>query len=148
MRNVISNTSCLIALSNIGKLDLLHDVYGSILITNEVALEFGEPLPEWINVTAVKDKIKTRLIANTLDIGESSTIALALEHEDVLVILDDGKARRFAKGLGLVFTGTLGVVVKAKNLGFNIDLKIVIEDFRYAGFRIPNNIEAILLEDD
>lgn len=144
---IITNTSCLIALSNIGKLDVLRDVYGTVLVTNEVALEFGGQLPEWVKLVAVKDKTKTRLIANTLDVGESSTIALALELDDALMILDDGKARRFAKGMGLTFTGTLGVVVKAKRMGLDIDLKAVIADFRSAGFRIPKDIEAVLLGD-
>lgn len=147
MREVISNTSCLIVLSNIGKLELLREVYGYVLVTDEVALEFGEPLPEWVRVTTVKDHTKTRLIANTLDLGESSTIALALEQTDSLMILDDGKARRFAKGLALTFTGTLGVVVKAKQMGLDIDLKAVIADFRRVGFRIPSDIESVLLED-
>jgi len=45
MRKVISNTSCLIALSNIQELNLLEKVYGEIYITPEVATEFGETLP-------------------------------------------------------------------------------------------------------
>lgn len=148
MRRVISNTSCLIALSNIGRLDLLREVYGFVFVTDEVALEFGELLPEWIQIASVKDKTKIRLIANTLDLGESSTIALALEQNEALMILDDGKARRFAKGMELTFTGTLGVLVKAKQLGLDIDLGAVIADFRRSGFRIPNDIEAVLIEDE
>lgn len=144
MRNIISNTSCLIALSNIGKLDLLHTVYGSVVITPEVAFEFGEDLPSWIKTVSVMDGTKTRLISNTLDLGESSTIALALELEKSLMILDDGKARRFADGMGLLFTGTLGVVAKATQIDKTIDINKLIADFRRCGFRVPNDIEALL----
>ena len=148
MRKVISNTSCLIVLSNIGKLELLREVYESVLITEEVALEFGEPVPAWINVQAVKDCTKTKLIANMLDLGESSTLALAIEQDDALVILDDGKARRFAKGLDISFTGTLGVVIKAKQIGIDVDLEKIIDDFRRVGFRIPKDIESMMLDEN
>ncbi|MDR3312324.1 MAG: hypothetical protein LBS64_04240, partial [Spirochaetaceae bacterium] len=100
MPNVISNTSCLIALSNIDMLDLLQQRYGRILITPEVEREFGEVLPDWIAVVPVRDGYRTLLINSHLDLGESSTIALAGEMADPLVILDDGKARKYAKSIG------------------------------------------------
>jgi predicted nucleic acid-binding protein len=55
MPNVISNTSCLIALSNINRLEILHKRYDRIIITPEVAYELGESLPDWIAVIPVKD---------------------------------------------------------------------------------------------
>lgn len=146
MRNVISNTSCLIALSNIKRLDLLNKVYGRVFITPEVASEFGEGLPNWVDIKFVEDPTKTKLISASLDLGESSTIALALEMEDALMILDDGKARRFAANMNLTFTGTLGVVVKAVQLDKTLDMKTILMDFQKYGFRIPNDIEKLLLE--
>jgi predicted nucleic acid-binding protein len=145
MRKVISNTGCLIALSNIGRLTLLRDLYGSVTITPEVRVEFGEELPDWISVTSVGDSSKTKLIQNTLDLRESGSIALAVESGNALLILDDGKARRFAKGLGLTLTGTLGVVVKAKQLGLiSEDISSVLTEFRQRGFRMPPEIEKAL----
>jgi len=47
-KTIISDTSCLIILTNIGELDLLRKTYGSIVTTIEIAIEFGEPLPEWV----------------------------------------------------------------------------------------------------
>ena len=144
-KNVISNTSCLIILSNTGRLDLLRDIYGTILITDEVADEYGDSLPEWIVVTSVFDKEKTRLISSGLGIGESSTIALALEQSNSLMILDDKKARRLAKEYELTFTGTLGVVVRAKDMGLVIDVQTIIDDFKKCGFWMPFDIEQYLL---
>lgn len=43
---IISDTSCLIVLSKIGELDLLPKMYGQIITTIEVSVEFGEILPE------------------------------------------------------------------------------------------------------
>jgi len=53
---IISDTSCLIALSNIGLLDVLRDLYQEVIITKEVQAEFGGNLPEWIIVSEVKNK--------------------------------------------------------------------------------------------
>lgn len=44
---IISDTSCLIALHNIGLLHILSDLYQKITLTKEVQNEFGENLPEW-----------------------------------------------------------------------------------------------------
>jgi predicted nucleic acid-binding protein len=79
MPDVIADTSCLIALSNINMLEILQKRYGRISITPEVAWEFGEVLPGWISIVPVKDVKKIHTIANHLDLGESSVIALALE---------------------------------------------------------------------
>jgi predicted nucleic acid-binding protein len=53
-KTIISDTSCLIILSKIGELDLLFRTYGQITTTKEVALEYGEQLPEWIEIVSVK----------------------------------------------------------------------------------------------
>lgn len=55
---VISDTICLIILSNINELDLLKQVYGKIITTQDIALEFGEKLPEWVEVMSAKDSHK------------------------------------------------------------------------------------------
>ena len=95
-RIIISDTSCLIILNKIGELDLLQKVYGQITTTIEIAAEFGDPLPDWIEVVIVKEKDKQRLLEMQIDKGESSAIALALEYSDSLLILDDNKARKIA----------------------------------------------------
>ena len=76
---IISDTSCLIALSKIEKLDLLRDLYHEIIITSDVYQEFGGSLPDWIIISEVKDKQKQKDLEKRLDRGEASSIALALE---------------------------------------------------------------------
>ena len=49
--NVITDTSCLIALSNIGETSLLRELYGAVYITEEIALEFNEEIPERIKMS-------------------------------------------------------------------------------------------------
>ena len=62
MPDMLSNTSCLIALDNIGQLDLLHRLYDIIHISGEVAAEFGVLLPDWVKVHSVLDKTKLNIL--------------------------------------------------------------------------------------
>ncbi len=143
---VITDTSCLIALSNIDSLDLLKSLYSAIIITPEIEEEFGYKLPEWIIVQSVRNKKYQFILENTLDKGESSAIALALELGDVLLILDDLKGRKEALKLGFRITGTLGVLFKAKQLGLIDSMKLYIGKLKAIGFRIAEDIEFDLLK--
>ncbi len=89
LKIIISDTSCFIILSNIGELDLLQKVYGQIITTAEVANEFGETLPEWVEIKSVTDNHLQQLLEMQLDKGESSAIALALEIHASTIIIDD-----------------------------------------------------------
>ena len=141
---VIADTSCLIALSKINAFELLRTMYKEVIITKEIAHEFGESLPEWIIIKPVKEKKYQQLLENILDIGEASAIALASEIPDVLLILDDLKARKEAQKLGFKITGTLGVLFNARQRGIITELKPFLEKLKIAGFRISEKIEQEL----
>ena len=79
---IISDTSCFIILTNIGELDLLQKVYGQIITTKDIAIEYGEELPDWIEIKDVQDKSRQQLLEMQIDKGEASAIALALETLD------------------------------------------------------------------
>ncbi len=115
---VIADTSCLILFHKIGELDLLRQVYDSVSITPEVAAEFSEEVPDWIAIESVKDKKYQEFLTTQVDLGEASAIALAMEMESPLLLLDDLKARKLASKLNLKFTGTLGIIHKAKKQAF------------------------------
>ena len=66
---IIADTSCLIILTNIGEIDLLHKVYGEITTTIDIAIEFGETLPEWVEIISVKDKYRQQLLEIQIDKG-------------------------------------------------------------------------------
>jgi predicted nucleic acid-binding protein len=146
MPDVISNTSCLIALSNISRLDLLEKRYGQIIVTPEVANEYGVPLPSWIMVKQVNDPIKIQFILNSLDLGEASVIALATEYSDPLVVLDDGKARKYAAGLGIKLTGTLGIILKCLDFGIiaKHELMVILSELQRNNFRLPQNLDKLI----
>jgi predicted nucleic acid-binding protein len=136
-----------VILTNIGELDLLHRVYGQIVTTPEIAAEFGEPLPEWVEIAAVTDKYKQQLLEMQIDKGESSAIALALETPSSTIILDDYKARRIAEHLGLVYTGTIGVIIKAKLKGIIPSVKPLLEKIKQTDFRLSAEIELLALKE-
>jgi predicted nucleic acid-binding protein len=137
---VISDTSTLILFHKIDKFYLLQKVYGELITTTEIAEEFGEKLPEWIKVQTVTDKKYQKLLETQIDLGEASAIALASEFQDVLLLLDDLKARKLATKLNFKITGTLGVIQKAKNLGYISKIKPLIEKLLLIDFRIADHI--------
>jgi len=144
---IISDTSCLIILHKIGELGLLRQLYDRVIITHEISEEYGEQLPEWIEVGNLKDKRKQQLLEMQIGKGEASAIALALEIMPELIILDDYKARKVAEHLGIRFTGTLGVIIKAKNTGIIDSVKPFLLKIRETNFRISNELEQIALEE-
>jgi predicted nucleic acid-binding protein len=56
MPNVISDSSCLIALDNIALISILKDLYEKIYITEEVYSEFGQSIEDWIEIKSVENK--------------------------------------------------------------------------------------------
>ncbi len=72
-------------------------------------------------------------------------LALAMGSLGALVLLDDGPARQHAKQLGLRLTGTLGVLLKAKEAGHLPQIKPVIEELDRCGFRLDGATRAAVL---
>lgn len=135
-KTIISDTSCIIILSKIGELELLYKLYGQIITTLDIAEEFGETLPSWVTIEKVSDKYRQRILEMQIDKGESSAIALALEVPNCTLILDDFKARKIAQNLGLSFTGTIGIIIKAKLNGTIPSIKPYLEKIKETNFRI------------
>ncbi len=143
---IISDTSTLILLHKIEELSILYNVYGEIITTPEVVDEFGEELPSWLKVQSVADKKYQKLLETQIDYGEASAIALAMEFSDVLLLLDDLKARKLAKKLQLKFTGTLGVIYKAKQMNVIEKVKPILDKLLLSNFRISDQIVQEILK--
>lgn len=122
---VFSNTTPFIALSSIGRLELLPQLFGKIHVAESVASECAEGgrilVPDlksldWV-VHVADEATSTLPILFELDHGEKQTIALARKYGAAKVIIDERLGRRVAEYLQLSVTGTLGVLVKAKTIG-------------------------------
>jgi len=137
---IVSDTSCLILLDKLGRLDLLRNLYGNITITQVIANEFGKSIPEFIKIENPIDKNYQKILESFLDAGESSALALALEKKNCLLILDDIKGRREARQLKIHYTGTLGVLVIAKEKGLIKSFTNILEDIKKTNFRISDDL--------
>jgi len=137
MPEVISDTSPIQYLHQVDLLDILAKLYGRITIPQAVADELsqgralGINLPDlsllpWIGVGQVRDGALLPMVTD-LGGGEREALAMALETPGALLLLDDALARRYARMLGLVFTGTLGVLLRAKEAGLVPALQPVLE---------------------
>jgi predicted nucleic acid-binding protein len=140
-KTIISDTSCFIVLSKIGQLEILQQLFGNVVTTPEIADEFGEALPNWVEIVTVKDKHKQQLFEIQIDKGESSAMALYLETENPLIIIDDYKARKLAKTLNIRYTGTIGIIILAKQKGIISGIKPILEKIKETNFRISAELE-------
>ncbi|GAK53332.1 hypothetical protein U14_04597 [Candidatus Moduliflexus flocculans] len=143
---VIADSSCLIGLSKIGRLDVLRQLFGNVLIPpavfDEVVIK-GRGRPgasevrqaEWILTTPVNNRLAVEMSHLYLGIGESEAIALAAEHHADFLLRDDWKARQVALALQLPVIGTVAILQKAYEKGIINDIRAEIDALRQAGFR-------------
>ena len=122
---VFSNTTPIIALSSIQNLHLLPQLFGQIHLVNEVIdeCEVGGPISvpairelDWI-IPIQSNNPQHAHILLELDKGEKYTLDMACKHQAGLVIIDEKIGRNIAEYMGLKVTGTLGVLLKAKQQG-------------------------------
>lgn len=148
---VVSNSGPLIALATIGKLGLLKDLFGQVCIPQSVYDEVvvsgaGEPgakevhEAEWVKTLKVEDRLAVTLLQEEMDAGESEAIVLAQELNADRVLIDEAIARRKARLIGLRMTGTLGILLMAKETGLISAVKPVLDDLKQTDFRMSSRV--------
>ena len=143
---VVVDTSVLIALSSVGKLDLLRKLFTLVLVPRAVAEEYGEPLPRWIRVLDVNNKQLVRALLEYLHRGEAEAITLAIEVNADIVILDDKKARSIARRLDLKIIGTVGILILAKKQKLIDDIETEINRLLQTSFYLSQDVITKVLE--
>jgi predicted nucleic acid-binding protein len=124
---VVSDTSPIRALANLGLLHILQALYSEILVPPAVANELENP-PEgqtnvdignvaFIRVHPPSDRSRVDAFLIELDLGEAEVLALALELEADLVLIDEAEGRSNAADVGLNFIGVIGILLESKNAG-------------------------------
>ncbi len=129
---IVSNSGPLIHLAKVGRIELIRDIFGEVIIPHEVKLEVvdrgkdegmgdaflieSEIEDGWI-VIDKSNNLKVKEIAKSagIDIGEASAIMLA-RRKKCPVLIDDLAARRFAAGLGLEAVGSIGVLIRSTKM--------------------------------
>lgn len=143
--SIVSNSAGLIALERIEHLDLLPQVYPTVWIPQAVKDEIGFTT-DWMQIKLVKNQALVRTLRTQIGAGESAAIALALEMEEVPILLDDKKARRIAEHLNLKVTGTVGLLLKAKRQGVIPEIRPILEALEDVDFRISKQLRNRALE--
>ncbi len=141
---IIADTSCLILLDKISELELLSKIFKNITITKIIANEFGNILPDWITIIDNSISKNIALFELEVDIGEASAFSLAIDYLNPLLIIDDLKARNLAKKLKLNYTGTFGILLKAKELGLIDNSESLINKIKCTNFHISDELIELL----
>jgi len=148
---VISDSTILIGLVKIGKLDLLKEVFSKVYIPEEVFKEVVErgkgklgskviKEAAWIEPKPVKDKIQVAFLLGSLEKREAEVLVLARELNADLILLDEEKARKSAVIAGFEIMGLLGLFILAKNLGLIHEVRLLVDKLMIKKFRISDKI--------
>jgi uncharacterized protein len=134
---VVSDTTIISNLYQIGQLAILQGLYGDVIIPQAVAHELQRLSLDLVSTNAwltVRQPQTTEFISQLmedLDRGESEAIVLAQELRADCLLIDERKGRQVAQSLGLTFIGTLGVVLNAKKAEFIPAVGPVINDLQH-----------------
>ena len=155
MPELICNTSPIQYLHQLGLLDLLRRLGDRVVVPATVVRELndgrqvGVSLPNvteipWISIIRSANAPALPLVTD-LGPGESEVLALGLERRDAVLILDDALARRMARVLQLRHTGTLGLLLDAKQAGYIPSVASPLDRLQELGFRIAGNTRSMIL---
>lgn len=161
-KTIIFNSSPLINLAKVGRLDLIKAIYRNVIIpeavydevviagldlardgANEVKRLINENV---IEVREVENRNLVKAFNFELDYGESEVLALAVEIEADLVILDEAEARQVADKFDIDKTGFIGILIKADKLGLIESGKELLDDVIAGGFRIDEALYKRVVE--
>lgn len=156
---VVSNSSPLISLAAVGQLSLLERLCGQVVIPAAVYAEValagrGRPgaaltaTVPWIATRAVQNTALVTQLRRNLNAGEAEAIALAVEVQAGLLVIDERRARNEARQLGLAVTGVVGILLEAKALQLIPAIKPVLDALlAAAGYRLSARLyrEALRL---
>ena len=152
---VVSDTSPILNLARIGRLELLASLYRQVLIPPAVHAELmaSNLTPamdlacnSWLTIAVPKDEQRVQDLRDELDPGEAEAIVLALERKADLLLVDERRGRRIAAALGLPITGLLGVLADAKRSGLIENVKPLLDELiGHARFWIGADLYARVL---
>lgn len=157
VERIVCNSSPLIHLAKVNQLRLLQPLYGEVCVPRAVLDEIMAPGKPGVGdlqtlfsegvlkIEPVQNQALVVLLRKELDRGESEAIALAVELQADLIILDETEARRIADLFKLPKTGFLGILLKAYRAGLLPDVKKVLNEAIQKGFHIHPNLHRRLL---
>ena len=153
---VICNTSPIQYLYQADMLELLPALAGQVYVPEAVVAELEEGrsrnvlLPaledlSWLIVRPVRNRTLLPLVTHLGD-GKKEVLALGLETQDALLLLDDRDARRYAQTLGLEISGTLGLLLRAKERGILDAVRPALDRLQALRFRLNPRTRQMVLK--
>lgn len=151
MNTIVSNTGPLIALGGIDRLDIMRELFQTVIVPDAVhqeILEGGKQFTglsayqkaAWIQVREINKPLDP-LLVNTLDRGEASVIHLALELQVPQVLMDEKKGRKIAREIyALRIMGTIRVLLAAKRKGLIVSVGDSLDAIRTSGYWFHDDI--------
>jgi predicted nucleic acid-binding protein len=140
MPKVIANTTPVLSLLKLNRLNLLRDLYGTVIIPQAVyhEIETGKDMSSYTDLTQISwikiERIhKVSFYPFDLDAGEAEVLILAHEQQADLVILDEAIGRMYAKLMNLKLTGTIGILLKAKTQGLIEKIAPLLKELKEKG---------------
>ncbi len=138
---VISNTTPLINFAEIGRLDVLLALFGTLIIPPAVRDELEAkrslfpraaqvPAQSGIVITSPQDHLLVKELTTRVHGGEAECLALSMENSGSLLLRDDLTARELASTNVLLYTGTLGCLAEAKRKGILPAIEPVLRDIQ------------------
>ncbi len=154
---VINTTPIISLIAATGSLDMLPLLYSRVWVPFEVCLEIqaggvdGFAITEFERTDWLHKQDKpvsvSSLLRNSLDAGEAAVIQLALQQGIPLVAIDETVGRRFARLSGLTVTGSIGILLRAKKLGYPLSMMEAIRRMRQRGIWLGDKVVEFALRE-
>lgn len=151
---IIADAGPLIAFVRLHQLSLLPQIFDHVFVTDIVFTECAgrSDFPESVLVQEAIARKQLELCtapdfsayAQKIDVGEASSIAVAIEY-GCGVLMDDKAGRRMAANAGVPVIGTVGVLVLAKRKGLISLVEPQLEKLSASGYFLSEEIIAAAL---
>jgi hypothetical protein len=147
---VVSDTSPISALMQIGHAELLRDLFGTVYMpsaVNDELSRFHTALPAYIEIREVVDRTRVEALLPRLDRGEAEAIVLAIETQADQLLIDERRGRSIAAQSGLRIIGLIGILLLAKDRGLISAIRKPLADLQTkAGFYTADSLIREALE--
>ncbi len=146
---LVVNASPIISLAKIGCADFLSRLFDQLIIPQGVFEEitshkYHDPAIEWLkaqNQTIIKSIEVPAIISEwNLGKGESQVIAFAFQNKEFIAAIDDKAAKKCAEVFNISISGTIAIIIKAKQMGLTPKAELLLLALRLNGFRISDDI--------
>lgn len=155
---IVSNTSPISNLAQIGQLDLVQQLYKTVLIPYAVYQELSDEragetintaiqVANWLKVQSVENQDLVNELRSQVNIGEAEAIVLATEQKANRLLIDERLGRQVAIDLGVKVTGVLGILLAAKRQNLITATQPIMDDLvTKANFRVSEQLYIEVLK--